>query len=63
MDSPAQMCSVLPQAESSVSECLAAHIHSIQFLCDSFKQEVGFVMFIDHMVFFTDGKNFWLTDV
>ena len=32
--------------EFSVFECPAAHIHSNWFLCDPFKQEVGFVMFI-----------------
>ena len=36
--------------EFNVFECLAAHIPSTQYLCDSPQQEVGVVMFIDHVV-------------
>ena len=51
MNSPTQMCSVLPQAESPVFLCAWQHICIIpQFLYDSFKQEVMFVIFIHHVV-------------
>ena len=47
--------------EFSVFECLAAHIHSNCFLCDTFKQEVGFVIFIGNLVCAQMGKKVWFT--
>ena len=48
--------------EFSVFECLAAHIHTTQYLCDSPQQEMGAVMFIDHICgLCTYGNKVWLT--
>ena len=58
VDFPAQMCLVSASSwEFSVFECLAAHIHTTQYLCDSLQQEVGFFMFIDHVVCAHMGKK------
>ena len=54
MDSPTQLCSVLPQAES-VFVFLAAQ--EPQVLCDSFRQEVGLVIYIRHVVCAQMGKS------
>ena len=52
MDSPAQICLILPQAEISVSLSAWEHIYISTWVpCDSPpRQEVGFVMEINHMV-------------